>query len=188
MSALEEASPGPEAAAATDRAAEELAARRRVLLALHYCAPRDLVRHAIDSLADQLGEKAAAIHVEAFGELPEVLVDRQQVTEALAILVVNAVRRGGEASRVRVRIERTEALADKDVHPGPSVRIDILYPRALITESDLGTEGTPDSRQTYRRSDLAAAEKLIEANGGRLIRPLRDTSEQALSVLLRTVR
>ena len=172
----------------SEATAEEHAARRRVLLALHYCAPATLVRLAIEGLANELGERAATIQVEPHGELPEVLVDRQQMIEALAILVANAAHRGGEAGHVLVRLERTEALADKDVHPGPSVRIDVVYPRALITESDLGSEVSAEGRQTYRRSDLAAAEKLIEANGGRLIRPLRDTNEQALSVLLRTVR
>jgi hypothetical protein len=37
----------------------------------------------------------------------------------------------------------------------------------------------------FRRTDLAAAEKLIEANGGRLLRPRSDAGEQVLTVLLR---
>lgn len=171
-----------------DLASEEQAARRRVLLALRYSSPADMVRRAIDGLASRFDGQAPPIQVEAAAGLPEVLLDRQQTTEALTLLIGSAVERCGAPARVRVRLTPTEAVGDKGVHPTPSVRIEIIYPRAFITETDLGADADSSGRQAYRRTDLATAEKLIEANGGRLVRPLRDSEEQVLTVLLRAAR
>jgi PAS domain S-box-containing protein len=161
---------------------------RRVVLALRYCSPKDLVRRALDVLASESGGSPPPVRVEPAPSLPEVLVDRQQVAEALAQLTASAILRCGDASRVLVRLAPTEAVGEKGVHPGPSVRIEIVYPRALITERDLGPEAEAASRPPYRHTDLAAAERLLEANGGRLIRPLRDAEEQALTIVLRAAK
>ncbi len=173
---------------AGERAGGDLAddqAGRRVLLSLRYCAPGDLVHAAVESLAAERGTGAAPIPIESEGEVPEVLMDRQQVTEALTILLASALDRCGDPASVRVRLTRTEAAAEKSGHLGPAARIEIFYPRALITEHDLGSETALAGRQSHRRTDLTTAEKLLEANGGRLIRPVRDGEEQVLAVLLR---
>ena len=84
---------------------------------------------------------------------------------------------------VKVRISRAEGPGGRAGPSPPAVRIEILYRRAQITDQDLSSEGEGSGRPAYRRADLAEAEKLIEANGGRLQRPRRDAEEQALQVL-----
>ena len=69
-----------------------------------------------------------------------------------------------------------------------AARIEIVYPPARITEQDFGTDPGASSRRPQRRMDFAIAEKLLEANGGRLIRPARDGGEPTLTVLLRAAR
>ena len=161
---------------------------RRVVLALRYCAPLDLVRLGLELLAGESGGQVPPVRVEPAESLPEVLVDRQQVAEALSQLTASAIQRCGDAARVLVRLTPTEAVGDKGVHPGPSVRIEIVYPRALITELDLGPEAEATGRPPYRHADLASAERLLEANGGRLIRPLREAEQQALTIILRAAK
>jgi PAS domain S-box-containing protein len=162
---------------------------RRVQLALHYASPTDLARRAIDALAREHGASAPFIRLEAPGDIPEVLLDRDQVTEALVILLARTLERCGDPAVVRVRLRRAEpAGGAKPGQPPAAICIDILYPRALITERDLGPEAEAAERQAYRRADLLAADKLIEANGGQLLPPIRDDEEQALTVLLRVPR
>jgi PAS domain S-box-containing protein len=161
---------------------------RRVLLALHYSSPVELARHAIDALAREHGSGAPFIPLEAPDDVPEVLLDRDQVTEALVILLARTLERCGDPASLRVRVRRAEPEGAKPGHPPAAVCIDILYPRALITEHDLGPEAEAAERQAYRRADLLAADKLIEANGGQLLPPVRDDEEQALTVLLRVPR
>jgi len=179
----------PAESAAGDAFDEERLARRRVVLSLRYCAPPDLVRRALETLRVERGGTALPITVEPLeGPLPDVLLDRQQLTEALSILVASAIERCGDPEKVCIGLTRTEAASEKGLHPVPYVQIEIRYPKAFITEHDLGSEGDAGSRRGYRRTDLASAEKLIEANGGRLIRSLRDAEEQTLAVLLRASR
>jgi len=174
-----EAPPPPEAAAEGVSPAE---GSRRVVLALHYAAPADLARAAIETLARHDGADGAFVRLETAGDLPEVLVDRQQVTEALTLLLSSVLERGPDPADVRVRLTRTEAPAGPSGQPAPTARIDISYP-AVITEHDLGTEPAASPRRSLRRMDLGPAEKLLEANGGRLIRTV--AGEPTLTVLLR---
>ncbi len=164
--------------------ADVQAARRRVLLSLRYTEPAGLVRAVIDKLAAERAVDGPFIEIEAPDDVPEVLLDRQQASEALRILLEHTLDRCGNPSAVRVRVSRTETASERGGQPTPAARIEILYRRALITSQDLSAEAEKD-RRAYRRTDLAAAEKLIEANGGRLVRPRRDAEEQALTVLLR---
>jgi hypothetical protein len=136
-------------------------------------------------LAAEQGGGGPFVRVETADDLPEVLVDRQQVSEALATLLAATFERCGDPSHVRVRVMRTEAAAEKSAQTASAARIEILSPRALITEHDLGTSAEPKDRHSYRRADLTSAEKLLEANGGRLIPPSRDDEEQVLTVVLR---
>ena len=160
----------------------------RVQLALHYSSPADLARHAIDALAREHGASPPFIRLEAPDGVPEVLLDRDQVTEALVILLARTLERCGDPAALRVRVRPAEPEGAKPGHPAAAVCIDILYPRALITEHDLGPEAEAAERQAYRRADLLAADRLIEANGGQLLPPVRDDEEQALTVLLRVPR
>lgn len=164
--------------------ADVQAARRRMLLSLRYTQPGGLVRSVVEKLKLERAGDGPFMKVEASDDVPEVLLDRQQATEALSILLSNTLDRCGDPSEVRVRVSRTETARERGGHPTPAAQIEILYRRTVITSQDLAPDGEGD-RRAYRRSDLDAAEKLIEANGGRLVRPRRDAEEQALTVLLR---
>ena len=72
-------------------AAHEPEAKHRVLLALRYTAPADLARAAIQALARQHQADGEFVRLETADDVPEVLLDRQQVTEALTILLASAL-------------------------------------------------------------------------------------------------
>jgi PAS domain S-box-containing protein len=156
--------------------------RRRARLALRYCTPADLIRQAARSLQGEPGD-AEALAIEAATDLPEVLVDREQVAEALSRLLGNAAHRAGGLRRVRVRLAQAEAMGERGVRPEPFVRVDVLFPREEITEEDLGSEEGA-RRQPHRREDLANAEQLLQANGGRLVPGGPETDERCLSALI----
>ena len=75
--------------------------------------------------------------VEGAADLPEVLVDRDQVADALSRLLGNAAHRAGGLGKVRVKLEETEAVGERGVRTGAFVRVDVLFPREEITEEDL---------------------------------------------------
>jgi len=169
-------------------AAAEPETKRRVLLALRYTAPADLARAAIQALAGQHQADGEFVRLETADDVPEVLLDRQQVTEALTMLLASALEACPNPADVRVRLTRVEATDGPSAQPAPAARIEIAYP-AVITDRDLGTDPGGTARRPQRRMDLATAEKLLEANGGRLIRPPRDAAGgPALAVLLRAAR
>jgi hypothetical protein len=185
--ASEETAPPPSRGAGQDDrdgaiADDPQAVRRRTLLSLRYTQPAGLVRAVVDELAADRGEDGSFVRVETSDDVPEALLDRQQASEALRLLLAGTLDRCDDPRDVRVRISRAEAPEGRPGRPAPAVRIEILYRRAQITDRDLSTEG--EGRPAYRRADLAEAEKLIEANGGRLHRPRRDAEEQVLTVLL----
>ena len=155
--------------------------RRRSRLALRYCTPADLINQAMAGLGAEADE-AAALPIEATGDLPEVLVDREQVAGALKHLLANAAHRAGSLKRVRVRLTQAEALGERGLRPEPFVRVDILFEREEITEEDLGSEAEA-RRRPYRREDLANAGQLLQANGGRLA-PSPEGEERCLSALI----
>jgi PAS domain S-box-containing protein len=161
--------------------------RQRVLLALRYTAPADLARAAIGALAGQHQPDGAFVRLETADDVPEVLLDRAQVTEALTILLAGALESCPDPSAVRVRLTRVEATDGPSGLPTPAARIEIAYP-AIITDRDLGTDPGGTSQRPRRRVDLGAAERLLEANGGRLIRPPRDAGGPTLAILLRAAR
>jgi len=161
-------------------ASEEALPRRRARLALRYCAPVDLIRQAARSLETTPGEGDSFV-IGAPPDLPEVLVDREQVSEALSRLLGNAAQRAGGLKRVHVRLEQAEAMGERGVRPEPFVRVDILFPREEITEEDLSDDGR---RRPHRREDLANAEQLLQANGGRLVPPAKEDEERCLSALI----
>lgn len=167
--------------------AEVQAARRRMLLSLRYTEPAGLVRSVVDKLKFERASDGPFVKVSASDDVPEVLLDRQQASEALNILLANALDRCPDPSEVRVRVSKTETASERGGQPTPAAQIEILYRRAIITSQDLSPE-EDGGRPAYRRTDLDSAEKLIEANGGRLIRPRRDAEEQVLTVLLRAAR
>jgi PAS domain S-box-containing protein len=160
---------------------------RRIVLALRYVSPVDLARGAIRSLSQEREEDGAFVRLETADDVPEVLVDRQQVTEALSLILAGILEGGPDPADVRVRLTRTEAPAGPSGQPAPTAQIEISYP-AVVTGHGLATEPISTPRHPKRRADLGLAEKLLEANGGRLIRPLRDASRPALTVLLRAAR
>ncbi|HEY7513984.1 MAG TPA: hypothetical protein VIC87_05880, partial [Vicinamibacteria bacterium] len=171
---LPEEGPAPAEAAPPDSSAS----RRRPHLALRYCRPGELVQLAMHSIAPDL----ASVPLEAPPGLPEVLVDREQVVEALGRLLGNAAHRAGGASHLRVRLGEAKAMGERGVRPEPFIRVDILFPRESITEDDIGTDpGT--RRRAHRKEDLATADQLLQANGGRLV-PAPESEERCLSALI----
>ena len=191
--ASEDAPPAAAGARATAAAADEgaspddTAPPRRMVLALRYTAPAEIARAAIESLCGRLEGDGAFVRLETADDVPEVLLDRQQATEALIILISSVLDRSTDPSDVRVRITRTE----HDGKPGQAAaaaRLEILGPPARITEEDLTAPASVGKRLPHRRMDLEIAEKLLEANGARLIRPGRGGNGPALSVLFRAAR
>jgi PAS domain S-box-containing protein len=160
------------------------AARRRPVLALRYCAPGDLLRQAAQVVAAERPEDDRALAIDVANPIAEVLVDRDQVAEALSRLLGNAVQRAGALHRVRVRLSMTEALGERGVKPVPFVRVDILFPREQITDEDLGADGEGGSGHWHRRSELVAAEQLLQANGGRLVNAPASEKSRSLSALI----
>jgi PAS domain S-box-containing protein len=157
---------------------------RRITLSLRYCSPSDLVRRAADSLAPEL--ELRDLDIDCAEDLPEVLLDRQQIVAALAILIGSAVHRCGAPDQVHVRLSATEGGGTRATRR--EVHIEIAFPRALITEHDMADEAGMHGHLTMRREDLVAAEKLVAANGGRLVRPVQDSGEQSIVVALTTVQ
>jgi PAS domain S-box-containing protein len=170
-----------EDAAATPEAAtpESAAGRRRPHLALRYCRPGELVQLAMHSIAPDL----KSVPLEAPAGLPEVLVDREQVVEALGRLLGNAAHRAGGASHLRVRLGEAKAMGERGVRPEPFIRVDILFPRESITEDDIGPDSSGTRRRAHRKEDLATADQLLQANGGRLV-PAPESDERCLSALI----
>ncbi len=179
----------PDAASATAdqaAAAEEGAVPRRLVLALRYTAPADVARAAIEALAARHAGDGAFVRLETADDVPEVLLDRQQATEALTILLSSVLDRATDPADVRVRLTRSEAPDGRSGHLTPAAQVDFLAPPALITEEYRAAPA--GSRKPHRRMDLAIAEKLLEANGARLIRPVRGASGPALTVVFRAAR
>ncbi|HWW92707.1 MAG TPA: PAS domain-containing protein [Vicinamibacteria bacterium] len=177
--------PSPAAAEAEDEPSVDAAVgRRRPHLALRYCAPVELVRQAAQTLAKSSPEGWPEVGIDAPEHLPEVLVDRQQVVEALARLLDNAAHRSVDKARLRVRLAETEALGERGVKAEPFVRVDILLPREEITDEDLGADGESARRLQHRRQDLATAEQLLQANGGRLVPSPPEHDVRSLSALI----
>jgi len=194
LTAAQEAeAPGAEPEAATEPVpvpeapAPGVAPPRRIVLALRYVSPADLARGAIESLSQRRKEDGAFVRLETADDVPEVLVDRLQVTEALTLILAGILEGCSDPADVRVRLTRTEAPTGPSGQPAPTAQIEIAYP-AVVTGRDLATDPDATARHPKRRADLGLAEKLLEANGGRLIRPLRDASQPALTVLLRAAR
>ena len=188
-------SPAGEEAAVVSVASEEpggeataTPSRRRPVLALRYCTVSDLVERAAALVAAQLPEAGRPGAIEVPVDLPEVLVDREQVADALARLLANAGRRAGGLGRVTVRLAETEALGERGVRVGAFVRVDVLFPREEITEDDLHGDDPSGRRSEHRRADLAAAEQLLQANGGRLEFPAPGPDARALSALIPAAR
>lgn len=163
-------------------------AKRRPMLALRYCSVSELVERATRIVATQFPEPDRPGTIEVPVNLPEVLVDREQVADALARLLGNAGQRAGALHRVRVRLVETQALGERGLRTGAFVRVDVLFPREEITEEDLHGDAAAQRRSDHRRADLAAAEQLLQANGGRLEHPATAEGARALSALIPVAR
>jgi PAS domain S-box-containing protein len=155
--------------------------------ALALAAPADLARAAIRALAERHQADGAFVRLETADDVPEVRLDRQQVTEALTLVLAGVLDACPDPADVRVRLTRTEEPCDPGGPPAPAARIEISCP-AVITDRDLGTDPGVTAGRPSRTMDLAAAEKLLEANGGRLVAPARDAGGPVLAILLRATR
>jgi PAS domain S-box-containing protein len=179
--------PTPESEANAEPLPEEAEGlRRRPEAVPQPCAPADLVEQALARLAiDEAGARPGTIEVAP--DLPAVLADADQVVLALARLLQNAAHRAGQPDRVHLRVFETRAVGERGLRPEPFVRVDILFPREEMTEDDLSPDAESERHRQLRRMDLATAEQLLHANGGRLAQQLGDEDQRLLSAFLATV-
>jgi 8-oxo-dGTP pyrophosphatase MutT (NUDIX family) len=160
--------------------------RRRPEAVPKPCAPGDLVEQALARLAvEEAGARPGTIDVAP--DLPLVLADADQVVLALARLLQNAAHRAGQPDHVHLRVFETRAVGERGLRPEPFVRVDILFPREEMTEDDLSPDAESERHRQLRRMDLATAEQLLQANGGRLVQQLGDEDQRLLSAFLPTV-
>ena len=185
---LEPAPVSPSAVGGGEGDGEGGGAKRRPMLALRYCSVSELVERATRIVATQFPEADRPGTIEVPVNLPEVLVDREQVADALARLLGNAGQRAGALHRVQVRLVETQAPGERGLRTGAFVRVDVLFPREEITEEDLHGDAAALRRSDHRRADLAAAEQLLRANGGRLEHPSTAEGARALSALIPVAR
>ena len=75
-------------------------------------------------------------------------------------------------------------MGERGVRPEPFIRVDILFPREEITEDDISADPEGTRRRAHREEDLATAEQLLQANGGRLIPAPEIPRSAALSALI----
>lgn len=145
--------------------------------------PATLVQLALERMeADEVGSELGSVDIDS--ALPDVLVDGDQVVQALARLLQNAAHRATGARHVHLKAVETQAVGERGVRPEPFVRIDLLFPREEMTEEDLGTDPETERRRQLRRQDIATAEQLLQANGGRLIQQIGDDDQRLLSAFL----
>jgi PAS domain S-box-containing protein len=179
--------PGASPAFVRPEADEEIdavdAGRHRVDLGPKPWVPATLVQLALEHMeADEVGSELGSVDVDP--ALPDVLVDGDQVVQALAHLLQNAAHRATGARHVHLKAIETQAVGERGVRPEPFVRIDLLFPREEMTEEDLGTDPETERRRQLRRQDIATAEQLLQANGGRLIQQIGDDDQRLLSAFL----
>ena len=75
-------------------------------------------------------------------------------------------------------------MGERGVRPEPFIQVDIVFPPVSITEDDIGTDPGGTRRRAHRREDLATAEQLLQANGGRLIPAPSELEGRCLSALI----
>ncbi len=142
----------------------------------------DLLRAALARLSE--ANEGPFRPIQEGEDLPLVLVDREQIVEALARLISTAALRAGDAYRLRFRFGMTSSTGERGTREERFVRVDILFSREAITEEDMAPEPEPERRQQHRRLDVATGQKLVLANGGRLLYSPEDRAEKGLAVLL----
>ncbi|HEY6552233.1 MAG TPA: PAS domain-containing protein [Vicinamibacteria bacterium] len=147
------------------------------------CVPADLIEQALARLEhEEPGSRPGTIDVAP--DLPAVLADADQVVVALARLLQNAAHRAGRPDAVHLKVFETRAVGEFGHRPAPFVRVDILFPREEMTEDDISADPESDRHRQLRRMDIATAEQLLQANGGRLAQQLGDEDQRLLSAFL----
>jgi hypothetical protein len=174
---------GPETAPAEEATASP---RHRPDGGAKPCAPADLVDQALARL-DQEESGARPGTIEVAPNLPLVLADPHQIVLALARLLQNAAHRAGRPERVRLHVVETRAVGERGLRPEPFVRIDILFPREEMTDDDISPDPESERHRQLRRMDIATAEQLLQANGGRLVQQLGEEDQRLLSAFLPAV-
>ena len=175
--------PAPEGSA--EGSAEDASAlpRHRPDVGAKPCVPADLIEQALARLEhEEAGSRPGTIDVAP--DLPAVLADADQVVVALARLLQNAAHRAGRPDTVHVKVFETRAVGEFGHRPAPFVRVDILFPREEMTEDDISADPESERHRQLRRMDIATAEQLLQANGGRLAQQLGDEEQRLLSAFL----
>ncbi len=149
------------------------------------CVPGELVEQALARLEhEEVGARPGTIEIAP--DLPLVLADAEQVVLALARLLQNAAHRAGHPDRVHLRVTETRAVGERGHKPEPFVRVDVLFPREEMTDDDMSPDPESERHRQLRRMDIATADQLLQANGGRLVQQLGDEDQRLLSAFLPT--
>jgi PAS domain S-box-containing protein len=165
---------------------DEATPRRRPVAVPKPCAAAELVQQALGRLeAEEPGARPGTVEIAE--TLPQVLADAEQVVLALAHLLQNAAHRAGRQDQVFLRVFETQAVPERGVRPEPFVRVDILFPREEMTVEDMSLDDETERNQKLRRQDIATAEQLLLANGGRLVQQLNEEDQRLLSAFLPAV-
>ena len=126
----------------------------------------ELVDAAVRSQVPQLKERGVALRVELEDDLPPLDGDREALVTALANLVQNAVRYGGEKGIVRVRARRdgrTLLIAVEDEGPGiPRRAMRRIFERFYRVDRDKGRTPAPGGVGL----GLAIVKQIAEGHGG----------------------
>lgn len=153
-------------------------------------APRRALQHPHAIVSAALAEMHArtragrAVRVEHDVDLPELYVDERQITQALVILLNNALDATGSASRVLVRVRRVRGNASAELRATeseprmrksepplvPAVRFEVVDDGGGIAPEIIGRIFDPffTTKATGTGLGLSIAQQIVSENGARL--------------------
>ncbi len=137
--------------------------------------PWVIASQALSELRPRLRGGGEQIHIHADPELPDVNVDERQITQALVILLNNALESTGSASRVSLRVRGVkptdqETRRKSDPPPSPVVRFEVIDDGSGIPPEILGQIFDPffTTKASGTGLGLSIAQQIVSENGARL--------------------
>jgi len=134
-------------------------------LALHRAAvpAGALLREAVESVRLQMDSQNIGVVVEAAGDLPPVLADRDQIVRVLTNLLINAVHASSPGAGITVRATAHPdgmafEIADRGVGIAPEHLSTIFEPFVRVPNAPPGGSGL----------GLTISKRIVDAHGGRI--------------------
>jgi len=134
-------------------------------LALHRAAvpAGALLREAVESVRLQMESQNIGVVVEAAGDLPPVLADRDQIVRVLTNLLINAVHASSPGAGITVRAKAHPdgmafEIADRGVGIAPEYLSRIFEPFVRVRNAPPGGSGL----------GLTISKRIVDAHGGRI--------------------